>query len=470
MKRSISNLVLMSLLALYIAGCKSDDDNNPVNHGPNDSKGLIAYYPFDGNANDESGNGNHGTVSGAQLTEDRYGNPDAAYSFSKNGDAIHLSNIYLTSDFSISVWVKQTSTNYDDNIILDGSDVPFSHRFSLNSRRQNNGSFGIWIGQAEYYLFNHSIAENEWLPLTVVRENKQLRFYEYDIMLFDTLANEDTLIVNRIGGSITATEYFPGSIDEIKIYNYALPEDTIKAQFGGLQKGLVAYYPFNGNADDESEYGNHGIVSGAALTSDRFGNEESAYNFDGVDDYIKVSPVSDFSAIQDFTISVWTYLEDWKVQTCPGCTRDRQYVFDGHANSDTATSDFLKPGFGLVFDGQDPEEFHHLIYYGPSEFLELKTPGTIKGSWHHTVFMRKGDRDSTYFDGQAITASYYRNLKKNNALNMQHDWFIGTFSGNNPNYGQGGLNYSFYGIIDEVRIYNRALSGDEIDLLYHEGE
>lgn len=55
-----------------------------------------------------------------------------------------------------------------------------------------------------------------------------------------------------------------------------------------LNDGLVAYYPFNGNANDESDNGNHGIVSGAILTADWFGNANSAYSFDGVDDYILV--------------------------------------------------------------------------------------------------------------------------------------------------------------------------------------
>jgi len=54
---------------------------------------------------------------------------------------------------------------------------------------------------------------------------------------------------------------------------------TIQAQVN-LDKGLVAYYPFNGNANDESENGNNGTVNGATLTSDRFGIPNSAYRFD----------------------------------------------------------------------------------------------------------------------------------------------------------------------------------------------
>ena len=59
-----------------------------------------------------------------------------------------------------------------------------------------------------------------------------------------------------------------------------------------LNDGLVAYYPFNGNANDESGNRNDGIVHGATLTTDRNGNAASAYVFDGVDDYIRIGDSS----------------------------------------------------------------------------------------------------------------------------------------------------------------------------------
>lgn len=53
--------------------------------------------------------------------------------------------------------------------------------------------------------------------------------------------------------------------------------------------GLVAYYPFNGNANDESGNGHHGTVNGATLTSDRNDVQNSSYSFDGLDDYISIN-------------------------------------------------------------------------------------------------------------------------------------------------------------------------------------
>jgi hypothetical protein len=52
--------------------------------------------------------------------------------------------------------------------------------------------------------------------------------------------------------------------------------------------GLIAEYLFNGNADDTSGGGHHGVVQGATLTTDRFENPDSAFHFDGVDDYISI--------------------------------------------------------------------------------------------------------------------------------------------------------------------------------------
>ena len=73
-----------------------------------------------------------------------------------------------------------------------------------------------------------------------------------------------------------------------------------------LTDGLVAYYPFNGNANDESGNGNHGVNYGATLTTDRFGNANSAYSFDGVDSYIAIDSIASHLANTGTgTISLW---------------------------------------------------------------------------------------------------------------------------------------------------------------------
>lgn len=82
----------------------------------------------------------------------------------------------------------------------------------------------------------------------------------------------------------------------------------IGAAQAGLNDGLVAYYPFNGNANDESGSGKNGTVYGATLTQDRFGNANSAYNFNGTDNFIETPPVG-LQTGDSFTVSLWIRYE-----------------------------------------------------------------------------------------------------------------------------------------------------------------
>ncbi len=81
--------------------------------------------------------------------------------------------------------------------------------------------------------------------------------------------------------------------------------------------GLVAWYPFNGNTNDESGNSNHGILNGATLTADRNGNMNSAYDFDGISNSI-VSPVSIDLGLEH-TLSIWVRFND---------NNSPQYIFN----------------------------------------------------------------------------------------------------------------------------------------------
>lgn len=68
-----------------------------------------------------------------------------------------------------------------------------------------------------------------------------------------------------------------------------------------LKDGLITFYPFNGNGNDESGIGNHGAVYGATLSSDRFGNTNKAFRFDGINDYIESKVLFN----KTFSLSFW---------------------------------------------------------------------------------------------------------------------------------------------------------------------
>ena len=73
------------------------------------SDGLVAYYDFDGDANDNSGNSNDGTVTNATLTSDRHGNSNKAYSFDGNNSYVEIpwsGTAIIKGDITMSVWLN----------------------------------------------------------------------------------------------------------------------------------------------------------------------------------------------------------------------------------------------------------------------------------------------------------------------------------------------------------------------------
>ena len=117
------------------------------------TNGLVGYWPFSGNANDSSGNNLNGTVNGAILTEDRFGNPSSAYSFDGN-DYILVNDDDLLSfpnnEFTFSFWVNPTLTQLPASPAFEedfestnywGGDLSFSVAFLILSNRSSEIDF-----------------------------------------------------------------------------------------------------------------------------------------------------------------------------------------------------------------------------------------------------------------------------------------------------------------------------------------
>jgi hypothetical protein len=89
---------------------------------------------------------------------------------------------------------------------------------------------------------------------------------------------------------------------------------TVNSAFA-VNQGLVACYPFTGSANDMSGNQHHGTVYGAVSTSDRFGVPGNAYEFNGMNDYVDIGLLSDITASNEFSISVWIRPNQVKLQT-----------------------------------------------------------------------------------------------------------------------------------------------------------
>jgi hypothetical protein len=228
----------------------NDDSNN----------GLVAYYPFNGNANDESGNGHHGTVHGAILAKDRFGNSESAYSFDGENDYILIPDNNLNGvlesgvDFTISMWINKTPNKT--------SPIPFSlmsPRYSCNGGLEwifyGNGhsstDYGFGISDiadcsAIASARSASVTHNEWVFGTIIYQNGNLYVYANgDLLISDEVGDTSWVKPNpsKAGGLVLGTashavihigsvHHFTGLIDDIRIYNRALSKAEIQALYG----------------------------------------------------------------------------------------------------------------------------------------------------------------------------------------------------------------------------------------------
>ncbi|MBC3758159.1 LamG domain-containing protein [Hyunsoonleella sp. SJ7] len=210
--------------------------------------------------------------------------------------------------------------------------------------------------------------------------------------------------------------------------------------------GLIAHYPFNGNANDESGNSNNGIVNGATLTTDRHGNPNSAYTFDGVNDFIQV-PSSNHNSLggSDFTISVWF----------KSSTADEGVIWNKRNTS--SCSQASGPTIGL---SQTSQASGNLLQYrvrSSNDYLLNSKEAVNDGKWHNAVLLRDGGRLSFYLDGQLEAEE---TISAGIDFSTTLDLYIGRTVYCSGNY--------FEGDIDDFRIYGKALSQNEIQILFNE--
>jgi trimeric autotransporter adhesin len=198
------------------------------------TNGLVGWWPFNGNANDESGNGNDGTVNGATLTNDRKGVSNNAYFFDGVNDYIEFKtpNLpYLNSDRTISIWFLKRNNNsiWTHTALAYGS---ASKSNSIMIGVGNNNTIAVQGWADDIKLTQNS--SNKWENITFSLTNGMGKVY-YNGLLIATqdLQNWSTIeSVFYLGSRCDlANSYFFGDIDDIAIYNRALTQKEITALY-----------------------------------------------------------------------------------------------------------------------------------------------------------------------------------------------------------------------------------------------
>ena len=393
------------------------------------TNGLLSWYPFNGNANDESGNGNDGTVQGASLDSNSYLfngsndyidlgddsslNPSGSLTFSAKVNLDDLADGLNTIIGRNNNSSGQDGYGYNYGLLLNEGNQTVKMRFGIGQEAD-----GTILDIDEPININQA---NTWYHVAVSYDNSSVAFY-LDGTLVHTVSysrldgNHQNSYSTFIGKYRPKLEFhFKGKIDDVGIWNRALSQAevaqlhnevvdttpptvvlshnassttvsngdtvTVTATFSEAMaasptisissgeasdtamsatasaalwsytwtvsstvatevsitvsgtdlagnaysgtdsitfnfreelpdylptSGLIAWYPFNGNADDESGNGNNGSVNGATLTTGKNGSENSGYSFDGDNDYIDIGANSAFNlTTSGFSFSFW---------------------------------------------------------------------------------------------------------------------------------------------------------------------
>ncbi|MCR8923640.1 PKD domain-containing protein [Dasania sp. GY-MA-18] len=201
---------------------------------------------------------------------------------------------------------------------------------------------------------------------------------------------------------------------------------------------LIADYPFSGDANDHSGNGHHGIVNGATISTDRHGNTDSAYYFDGSSG-ISVSSLENYHWGDKLTVSVW-YMRT-------GSAGYQAIVNNGYySGSSWEIRMGAENGGTAIFTSM----FAQGGDIGTLGWLDVSPP---LNTWHHAVATYDGAVAKFYVDGQFIAESYGAS---GDLISTGQPLYIGTVNGSS----------NFTGFIDDVQIYGVALTSAEVADLY----
>ena len=214
------------------------------------------------------------------------------------------------------------------------------------------------------------------------------------------------------------------------------------------KNGLVGWWPFNGNANDESGNGNHGTVNGAVLTSDRNGKVNSAYNFDGINNDISISKLNNMQ-YKPISYSVWFNPDSLNVVTY---SKGGGIVLVGRDHCG-----YYDQGSVMIFDYASAGIDNNIAYYrGQDVSKTYYTP--LINKWQNIIAsIDENDTIKFYLNGTLISKQYY--VIAQNGANIPFKFGAGTCTSSSNRF-------LFNGQLDDIAIYNRALTHQEITALY----
>ncbi len=436
----------------------------------------------------DSVSGHNGTLSGSMdaASDTEAGVDSTALSFNGSNDYILLPtttdfNIPSGGGFTASAWVK-TTDSYGPIIALRStlsSDAIAGLYIGYNGVNNNAGHVSPLMrynsnsGRKEFGA-TAAINDGNWHHVAMVIDQDNDLFITYidgtpyniaqtingalDFQDHISIGAELEWITANDSGANTDKRFLEGTIDDVRIYQRALTASEISTLYSiapGCSEittdNLVAQWKLDettGTTATDSVGSNDGTYNGFDATSTVAGIDGTAQNFDGTDDYIEIPDSADFTFTGDFALSAWI-----------------KHSGAAEANVDDGWRIISQQESGNHFvfrindsSGGTNGTVHFSIYNGSHNYVN-STTNVKDGQWHHLVAVREGSDIHIYVDGvldntanSVFTSTI--DITANNVL-------IGNKRAASSN------RENFSGAIDDVRVYHKALTGDEISDMYN---
>lgn len=426
---------------------------------PTPIAGLVASFSFDESTGttvtDGSGSGHVGTIYGASRVEGVRG---SSLQFDGVDDWVTVPDaptLDLSTGMTLEAWVMPGAMTGWETVLLKERGVEdFAYALYAHDGGSLAGgapvpSGNVRTGGGHQNLRGTStLPAGVWTHLATTYDGVTQQLFVNGVQAASRpqagsiLASDGSL---RIGGNAAFTgEFFEGRLDEVRIYNRALSAEEISASMGGAappppppppppdpSEGLVLRLDFDepsGDAADTSGLGHVGTISGAVRVA---GVRGTGLQFDGLNDWVTVPDAPSLDLTTGMTVEAWVKpaaLTNWMtvvLKESPG-----GLAYGLYANDDAARpAGYLNAGAGDVAVAGAPQL--------PAD------------AWTHVALTYDGTTMRLYVDGAEV------------AVRAQTGGIITTTGafriGGNASWGE-----YFTGVIDEVRVYNRALSAAEI--------
>ena len=377
----------------------------------------------------------------------------AGANFSSGNAAITLdNNIIDTDDHSVSVWFYMNNTSGIQNVF------EFDYTNRILFRAASTDSNWAYIGNSGYFNHGISLSANQWYHLVITfKTGSPFKIYvngalEYTGGNTSKFANN---VDNIIGAaSSTGSGYIDGKLDQLRIFHKELSSSEVSTLYAETASTVESLDPLSEDTTDTLQV----LGDSSCIATYRFENNEDdeSGNFDGTGTEIQYAAgrygqaasfngtASRISTSLDFD----NYDENWSISYWIKFTFNSNYrAILGSTDSNSYN--------GMVSDIGTSGEIRFRLRDATGSESRLSSTGTYgDGNWHHVVCVKHSSSNHLYIDGKLDSSTATTNGINHSALNL------GTYGLSSTEF--------FKGELDQVRIFNKAISAAEVTTLYNE--